>query len=258
MQTESSLGEETNMEPDLLRRAMDLAGRAEKYAAPTNTAFLTPAEQAALKCLVRGEPQITMELYGGGTDCDRKCAFFLPSWQEALDEPEAIGAVRITVAFGTPGHRDYLGSLLALGVKRESLGDLRLVEGGAYLYCLHSIQDYICQNLEKIGRCGVKATPAALEEVPPLVREYQPVTFTVQSPRLDSICGGIFGLSRTAAQGRILQGSVFVNDTPCLKPDTTLHPGDVITLRGSGKATLRPPGGTSRKGRIFIHADLWK
>lgn len=246
------------MEPDLLRRAMDLAGRAEKYAAPTNTSFLTLAEQAELSRLVRGEPQITMELFGGDADCDRKCAFFLPSWQEALDEPEAIGALHIIAAFGTPGHRDYLGSVMALGVKRESLGDIRMTEGGAYLYCLRSVQDYICQNLEKIGHCGVKVAPVMLHEVPAMVREYKSVTFTVQSPRLDSICGGIFGLSRTAAQGRIIQGSVFVNDLPCLKPDAPVHPGDIITLRGSGKATLRDPGGTSRKGRTFIRADIWK
>ncbi len=246
------------MEPDLLRRALDLVGRAEKYATPMHTAFLTLAEQAELNRLVRGEPQLSMELFGGDADAERKCAFFLPSWQDTLDAPEAIGAVHISADFGNPGHRDYLGSLMALGLKRESLGDIRMAEGGAYLFCLRSVQDYICQNLEKIGRCGVKAASVTLQEIPPLVKEYRSVTFTVQSLRLDSTCGGIFGLSRTAAQAKIIHGDVFVNDLLCLKPDAAVHPGDVITLRGSGKATLRDPGGTSRKGRTFIHADIWK
>ena len=41
------------METELSRRALDLARRAEKYAAPTNTGFLTPAEQAELDAFCR-------------------------------------------------------------------------------------------------------------------------------------------------------------------------------------------------------------
>lgn len=248
------------MEADLLRRASDLSRRAEKYAACTNSPFLTPAEQQELKMLCTRERDMTMVLHGGASDCERCCAFFLPSWQEPedLNPAGAIAALRITAAFGNPGHRDFLGAILGLGVKREALGDIRMTDAHTYLLCLENIADYLTQNLEKVGRWGVKAARIPLSEVPPLVREYKSVTFTVQSPRLDAVCGGMFGLSRTSANAQILQGNVSVNYVPCLKPDALLHTGDVISLRGSGKGTLLEPGGTSRKGRQFIRAEIWK
>ena len=248
------------MEADLLRRALDLSRRAEKYAVCTNSGFLTPAEQQELRILTARERNMTMVLHGGAADCERSVAFFLPSWQEPedLDPSGAIAALRITAAFGSPGHRDYLGAILGLGIRREALGDIRMAEEHAYLLCLENISDYLVQNLEKVGRCGVKAARIPLNEVPPLVRQYKSVTFTVQSLRLDAVCGGMFGLSRTSANAQILQGNVSVNYLPCLKPDAPLHPGDVISLRGSGKGTLLEPGGTSRKGRQFIRVDIWK
>lgn len=244
------------MEHELYRRALDLAHRAEKYAAVTNSGFLTPAEQQELRML--GE--LSPVFHGGDEACERKCAFFLPSWQEqeALEPASAIGALQIHSAFGTPGHRDYLGALLGLGIKRESLGDIRIFDNTAYLFCLRNIADYLVQNLEKVGRCGVKTTQIALSEVPVPRRHFRTVTFTVQSLRLDSVCSGTFGLSRTAANAQILQGNVTVNYLPCLKPDAMLHPGDILSLRGRGKATLSEQGGTSRKGRLFIRSEIWE
>ena len=246
------------MELELSRRALDLARRAEKYAAPANSGFLTPAEQAELKAVCARE-RLDMVLRGGDGDCERKAAFFLPSWMEedALDISEAIAAIRITAAFGSPGHRDYLGAILGLGVRRDCLGDLRISDNTAYLFCLGTISDYLLTNLEQVGRCGVRTAAIPLQEVPPLERHYRSVTFTAQSLRLDTVCGGMFGLSRTRAAEQIAQGNVSVTYTVCLKPDHPIRPGDIVSLRGRGKGTLDQIGGTSRKGRQFITAQIW-
>ena len=246
------------MELELARRALDLARRAEKYAAPANSGFLTPAEQAELRAICAREG-LDMVLRGGDGDCERKAAFFLPSWMEAdgLDVSEAISAVRVTAAFGNPGHRDYLGAILGLGVRRDCLGDIRISDSTAYVFCLRSISDYLLNNLEQVGRCGVKTAAISLSDVPPLERNYRSVTFTAQSPRLDTVCGGMFGLSRTRAAEQIAQGNVSVNYAVCLKPDQTVRPGDIVSLRGKGKGTLEALGGASRKGRQFITAQIW-
>ena len=203
--------------------------------------------------------RLDVALRGGDGDCERKAAFFLPSWMdaEALDVSEALSAIRITAAFGSPGHRDYLGAILGLGVRRDCLGDIRISDNVAHLFCLSTIADYLLANLEQVGRCGVKAAAIPLSEVPPLERQYRSVTFTAQSLRLDTVCGGMFRISRTQAAEQIAQGNVNVNYIVCLKPDRAVAPGDVITLRGRGKGTLDAVGGTSRKGRQFITAQIW-
>ena len=113
------------MEPSLLRKCQDNARRAEKLAIQTNSEFLTPAEQISLQ-----DPSISPIFFGGDGDCERKMAFFLPSWLEEIHPEEAISAISIVPSFGTPGHRDYLGSVLSLGIRRECLGDLRITPGG--------------------------------------------------------------------------------------------------------------------------------
>ena len=246
------------MELELSRRAIDLSRQAEKYAAPVHSGFLTPAEQAELKAVCVRE-RLEMTLRGGDGDCERKAAFFLPAWMEedALDISEAISAIRITSAFGSPGHRDYLGAILGLGVRRDCLGDIRISDNTAHLFCLSTIADYLLANLEQVGRCGVKTAAIPLSEVPPLERKYRSVTFTAQSLRLDAVCGGMFNISRTQAAAQIAQGNVSVNYIVCLKPDRAVGPGDVVSLRGRGKGTLDEIGGTSRKGRQFITAQIW-
>ena len=246
------------MEAELSRRALDLARRADKYASPAYTGFLTPAEQAELRAFCSRE-RISAVFQGGGAENDRCAAFFLPSWQEPedLDISDAIASLEITASFSSPGHRDYLGAILALGIKRDCLGDIRISGNTAYLFCLSSIASYLCSNLESVGRCGVKVRQIPLSDVPPLHRQYREIRFTVKSLRLDSVLAGAFGLSRGNASAAITQGLVSVNYSPCEKPDRAVVPGDVLSIRGRGKATVGETGGKTRKDRQFITVELW-
>ena len=98
---------------ELLKRADDLASRAEKTGSVTHTAFLTPAEQYVLRGF-RPRRDCRMVFSGGVEGAERRCAFFLPDWMDEadFDPSETIRCIRITAHFGAPGHRDYLGALL--------------------------------------------------------------------------------------------------------------------------------------------------
>jgi len=77
-------------------------------------------------------------------------------------------------------------------------------------------------------------------------------TFTVQSMRLDAVAAGLFGLSRTTAAALIHAGAASLNHLPCLHTDAPIREGDVISIRGHGKATVAELSGQSRKGRTFL------
>ena len=172
------------MEEDLLRRAADLAERCERTATVTSTAFLTPAEQYALTNWVRHR-DCTLVLHGGGEGCERRAAFFLPFYlaAEDFDPAEHLRAVHFSAPFGAPGHRDYLGAILGLGIRREWVGDILVQNHGAYVFCLPSVAPALLE-LEQVGRTGVKAAAVELAAVPVPERKVRPVTFTVQSARL--------------------------------------------------------------------------
>ena len=154
-------------------------------------------------------------------------------------------------------HRDYLGAILGLGVRREWVGDILVQDHGAYVFCLPSVAPALLE-LEQVGRTGVKAAAVELAAVPVPERKVRPVTFTVQSARLDAVVSVMFRLSRTSAAAQIRAGAVHLNYAECLRPDAPVAPGDVLSLRGAGKGSVTEVGGMSRKGRQFVTAELWQ
>ena len=245
---------------ELIRRAKDLLRRCDKNCELTGTAFLTPAEQFALKEWAKYKPDCNMIFHGGHPDCERKAAFFLPYYTDAesFEPAEHICALEAKAGFGEPQHRDYMGAVLGLGIRREWLGDIWVSGDTALIFCLPSVERHLLDGLDKVGRYGVKMRKISLSEIKAPERKTKTVTFSVSSPRLDAVAAGMFHLSRTQAAEKISAGELSLNYAQCLKTDAAVREGDVISVRGCGKGTVGAQGGTSRKGRIFITAEIYK
>lgn len=245
---------------ELLKRAEDLRARCEKQACVTHTNFLTPAEQYALEKWAKYTPDCNMLLRGGHEDCERKAAFFLPFYMEKEDftTSDYIVVLRAKAGFGEPGHRDYMGAIMGLGIKREWLGDIWVKGDTAEIFCLPSVERHLLDSLDKVGRCGVKMSKLEFSELEVPERKVKKVSFSVKSLRFDAVVAGMFNLSRTSAAGFITAGDASLNYSQCLKVDATVHEGDVISLRGCGKGVVGAEGGRSRKDRIFVNAEIYK
>ena len=223
----------------------------------THTSFLTPAERSELERWGWQRRDLRVLFHGGGGDCERCAAFFLPDWleEESFCAEDYLSAIRLTAFFGAPGHRDYLGALLGMGIGREWLGDIRVTDNIAHIFCLPSVQKHLL-GIEKVGRYTVRAEAIALSEVPAPERRVKEKHFSVQSLRLDAVVAGLFDLSRTEAARQIEAGNVSVNYRECLKCDLAIREGDVLSLRGKGKGSVTGLGGSSRKGRLFVHGEV--
>lgn len=234
--------------------------RCERSVSVTNSLFLTPAEQYALSKWAERAADCKMIFRGGVEESERNVAFFLPFYMDEgdFDEREFIRCIKVTAGFGQPGHRDYMGAVLGLGIKREWLGDVLVNGGTAYIFCLNTVAEHLLASLDKVGRCGVKTKEIPLSEAPVPKREVKEVTFSVMSLRLDAVAAGMFNLSRTSAAAMIAAGEVSLNYSQCLKCDAQLQPGDIISVRGHGKGSLVSIGGQSRKGRTFVTAEIRK
>ena len=185
---------------DLLRRAEDLQRRCEKNGVLTATHFLTPAERFQLERWAKTQPGCRLVFSGGHPDCERTVGFFLPDWldEEWLPLDEQICALELSAPFGNPGHRDYLGALLGMGIGRERLGDIWVKDGSAVVFCLPGVEKHLL-SIDKVGRDAVRARPLPLTEVTPPERKVKKKSFSVQSLRLDAVAGGLFDLSRSEA-----------------------------------------------------------
>jgi RNA-binding protein YlmH len=243
---------------DLLRRAEDLLRRCEKNGILTATHFLTPAERFQLERWAKTQPGCRLVFSGGHPDCERTVGFFLPDWLDAewLPLDEHICAFELSAPFGSPGHRDYLGALLGMGIGRERLGDIWVKDNTAVIFCLPGVEKHLL-SIDRVGHDAVRARSVSLGEVTPPERKVKQKSFSVQSLRLDAVTGGLFDLSRSEAARQVEAGSVSLNYEICDRPDAPVREGDILSLRGKGKGRITGFGGTSRKGRQFVEGEIY-
>ena len=245
---------------ELISRAEDLARRCVKTSTVTHTAYLSPAEQYTLSNWAARLNDCRMVLLGGHPDCERKAAFFLPDYMEEseLCPGEYFCVINSKSCFGAPTHRDYLGAATGLGIKREWLGDIMTEGDTAIIFCMTSVKSHLLDGLDRVGRYTVRTTPLALSDVKPPEKKVLKITFSVKSLRFDAVCAGMFGLSRTKAEELISLGNATLNYRQCEKCSAAVKEGDVISIRGLGKGTVGAEGGLSRRGRIFVSAEIYK
>lgn len=145
----------------LLARVLDQWQRAEQRGVPTHTGFLSPAEQAVSADLLMAAAPGQGILAGGYPDAERRLWAFLPDWleEETWQQGEECPLCALKVET-PPGagltHRDYLGSLMGLGLTREKLGDILLSQQGAQVVVLREVLPILLSQWEKVGRypCG--------------------------------------------------------------------------------------------------------
>ena len=142
----------------LLGHILDKYDQCRQRNLPTNTAFLSPAEAQGARDLLRAAAiHEGFALLGGYEGAERRMLFFLPDWQEEVDAPDAMAFLRAAWHESEhPTHRDLLGSLMALGVERETLGDILVSEGSADLIVSAGVAQYLLDNWTGAGarRCA--------------------------------------------------------------------------------------------------------
>ena len=115
----------------LLSRVWDKREQCRLRSIPAATAFLSPQEQAAATRLLNALGQREGYAFWGGYEgAERRRLLFLPDWMAEPDD-STIAALRAVCRSGaTLTHRDFLGSLMALGLTREKIGDILVESGG--------------------------------------------------------------------------------------------------------------------------------
>ena len=247
----------------LLARTMDKLELAGRRNIPAHTAFLSPQERATVEMLTNASGRPSHLFYGGFEGAERTICVFLPDWQEPEDwladgEDFPICALRCTFPEDAGlTHRDFLGSILGLGLDRGKVGDLLGSPGVCDILLLKEIEDFLLLHLESAGRTRLKVAPVALSALTPPKVEVKLIRDTVATLRLDAVAASAFSLPRSKAADLISSGRVQLNHRECTKPDRTVAQGDVISCRGMGKAAVKTVGGVSKKGRIIIEVERY-
>ncbi len=238
-------------------RALDKADAAERKNIPAFTAFFDPFKLKRFKEIL-GYTDMQAVSFGGFEDAERRMMGFFPDYMEWSETDFPITAVEVAFTRFSKGltHRDFLGSVLGLGITRDKIGDIIVEDERAVIFADTSISGYIVTNLEYVGHTKVKVRE--LENYSPPVKEAAEKKMTVASLRLDAVLGGCFNMSRTKVADLIKGEKAYINWLGESSPSKQVSEGDIITLRGCGRAVIKEINGKTKKDRILITVQIYK
>ncbi|MBQ7976207.1 MAG: hypothetical protein IJ300_11035 [Clostridia bacterium] len=240
-----------NSDNILLSAAADLYTLCEKRGCPVFSHFYDGGEQAVLS----DNRMVTSEavLFGGHESCERKMLGVFPYWEEPDRQAFPIRLVRISCSFKKDfSHRDYLGSLMGLGIERDRIGDILVTEGDAFVFIHESVADYVLMNLRKIGSHGVKLTPVEAADFEFPEGKFVTVKAIAASLRLDAVVAAGLGISRSKAAALVDHEKVSINHRPIADMSARVSEGDLFSVRGFGRFIIESVSGETRSGRLHL------
>lgn len=220
--------------------------------------FLDETESAFCEDFLSRSREARFLLWGGYEGAERKFLGLFPDYLEA--DPEEFPLLPLTFRFreeDSLSHRDFLGSFMALGIERSTVGDILVGKGRCVAFIRREMEGYFLQNLKKIGRVGVQVTSGA-EDPLPILREFIDRSGVVASPRLDCLVAFLCGTSREKAAGLITAGMVMKNHREILSVSEHVKDGDTISVRKHGKFLIDQLGPFTAKGRLAVHCRKFK
>lgn len=148
-------------------------------------------------------------------------------------------------------HKDFLGTIMSLGIKREIMGDLIVKNNICFGVIIDEKYGIINKEITKIGNVPVKIEEILQNEIPE--SEFKIENHLLSSLRIDSFVSAVTGLSRQKSVEEIEKGNVLLNYNLEKNKSTEIKEGDILTIKKYGKFKFYEIKGESKKNKIRIN-----
>lgn len=243
---------------DLIKKRLnELYARSTSRSCYTHSDFLSLSGQSLVDNTAIASGECT--LCGGYEGAERRIAFFGSGKSCGYTQSPPISCIKIEpkgAAFADDlTHRDFLGALMSLGIKRETLGDIVILDNCGYLFCLDTIAGYITENLVKSRHTALKCSEIALPDFSPYLPEE--TTINVASERVNALIASVFELSRTGSQDLIAANAVFIDGRQVQSGSLVPKDGTIISVRGKGRFLYGGILRQTKKGRLCARVRIY-
>ncbi|MGG7618775.1 RNA-binding protein [Robertmurraya sp. GLU-23] len=241
-------------EHSFVDQVMSWKEQVESNYAPKLTDFLDPREQKIVEIIIGANSEVKVQFFGGAEQVERKRAFIYPDYYSVEVEDFQISLYELIYPnkFVSIEHRQILGSMMSLGLKRGKFGDILIEEETIQLFVANEVSDYISMQLESVGRSKVSLKERRLDEAIQMREQWNEYTTTVSSLRLDTIIAAAHNISRQKSQTLIAGGVVKINWMTIENPSFECKEDDVLSVRGYGRAKLSSIDGKTKKDKWRI------
>jgi len=221
------------------------------------TPFLSFAMREWAEAIISKE-QLAYLVEGGFPEAER-VRILIGSKRETLDSKDtdiSLLKINATDSRAQLEHRQILGSLMGLGLRRDLFGDIHAGQSGFYIATTLEIVPFLLNQWTQAGREKIEVSlfKGEPDTLPDLGEERR---ITVNSSRLDAVIANAFEVSRSIAQEWINQGKVRKAGLVVFKAEAEVQPNDIVSCRGYGRIKLLECSQT-RKERIAWQILLFR
>lgn len=238
---------------DLASRLLDLAENVQRNRRYKVSEFLDPYGYSIAETVAAHYSNLELVSNGGYPGAERVKAIFVHKEFRGTPDLDAEAlAVKWDERYYQLTHRDVLGALMGLGIKREIIGDIIMCGQGCQIIIDTSLASFISQNFSAIGAAPVVVSPLSLLDIAPREEKIKEIKTTVSALRLDVVAAAGFGTSRTTMSDEIGIGKLKVNWQDAKNSAQSIKAGDIISMRGRGRVEVCEVLGQTKKGRVSI------
>lgn len=230
-------------ETEFCRHIKDLAVLGEKIRTSRFSGFLTEREQRLAEATAYSAG-VTCSFWGGHEAAVRKM-FSAPA-----EENDNFPLEAVTFFFREKDkltHRDFLGALMSLGLKRDQIGDIAITSGGAVVFATKNAMPLISAEIEKVGKVGVRSEAGINIQLPQ--QEFEEISAVIASPRIDVLVAAACKISREKAAALIRSGGVVLSGTEPGSASKSVEEGESFSVKGYGKFIFSQMGCETKKGK---------
>ncbi len=244
----------------LKKRFSELARKSFNAGIFTFTDFLGLAEQSAFSEIKKELRGVKYEAFGGAEGAERVMIRFGSAEELGYELPFPISIIKaepVSQKYADKlTHRDFLGTILNLGIERDTLGDIVIIDNVGYIFAKEDIASYIADSLTKVKRTDMKV--CIVDSIPEgeLYRTDQK-TVQVSGERLDAVIAKVFSLSREDAQSLFKKRLVFADGRQIDSPSYTPKENEKISVRGHGRFIYIGTQSLSKKGKLNIALKIY-
>lgn len=229
----------------------------------TNTDFLDMHQRNLIQGLLKSLKYDNYVFFGGSDKSERTVGIFYPDkFNKDIVKKNynnIMGIIEIILPNDLHGkytHRDYLGGLMKLGIRREKIGDIVVFNEGANIIILNEIINFVNSNVTSLTRFGKSNIQIKnIEELYEQEVKTEELKIIVTSLRIDSVVSELAKTSRTKAEEIIDSSRVFVNFENIMKTSKILKENDIITIRGKGRFIVKNIEGNTKKGKMVVNIE---
>lgn len=190
---------------------------------------------------------------GGYMGAERaKAAFFSEDFLGKIDFSLKAIEAKWDFRYYHVSHRDILGALMGLGIKREVLGDIIMTGEACQIVLDSAMADFVLDNFNKAGSAPVSLSEIPLTDIAPREEKVKEIKTTLASLRLDAVAAAGFGVSRSKMVDDIAADKIKVNWQDVKSGSQSVKAGDVISMRGRGRVEVCEVFGQTKKGRTSV------